>query len=232
MNFSKYIIAIALLCSSTLALAGSITVIGDVNVESSSNDQFYLNVLGDSQNVHFVGGTRGITQLPGLFNGQSGVSTTSSTTIIPSNLNNADLLVVASSNFNVALTFSQTELGHLNSFNGDVLLVLEASSNQAAFDSFDDVLEALGSSIRHTRNRISGGISNSMETHPLTAGITNFSMATYNTFTGGTTLLFDSSSNSAIVTEGASNSAVPEPSTYVAFLLGLFFFPFVKRNKN
>lgn len=228
MSFSKYIIAIMLLCSSICAWAGSITIIGDVNVEAASNNQFYLNVLGDSQDVLFVGGTRGVTQLPGLFGGQPGVNTVTST-ITPGNLSNADLLVVASGNFNQALTFNQTELDHLSNFDGDVLLVLEASSNAGAFDSFEAVLIALGSSIRYTRDRIGVSFSGPMEANPLTVGVTSFSLSAYNTFTGGTTLLFDGSSNSLVVTEGSVN-VVPEPSTCMIFLLGIFIFPFVKRS--
>ncbi len=221
MNFIKYLLLGLLLCSSNAIFAGTVTIIGDVNAENSSNDQFYLNVLGNSQNVLFLGGGRGVAQLPALYNNQAGVTVTNPGTfaINSNDLNNSDLVVISSQNFDQPTLFSQTDLDLLSSFTGDALLVLEATpGNATALDSFEAVLIALGSSIRYTRDRIQQSFSGPMEANPLTNGVGDFSLAFYNPFTGGTTLLFDNNLNSIVVTEDVN--AVPEPSTCIFLLVG------------
>lgn len=227
----RIFLVLSLILASSIAMAGSITVVGDINAQS--NNQFYLNVLGTAQNVLFGRSSSGagVGSIYTLYNGQPGVSVTNSNTTITSTiLSNYGLLVFNhASSWDTPLVYTSDELSAIGTFlqnGGNVLLVAETSDDYANFNAF---LSGVGSSIRYTGERIGAGLNYVILAHPLTTGVTSFSESAYNTFTGGTTLVKDTSNRNAIVTE-LIGTAVPEPNMIALLGLGCLAF-LVSRRK-
>jgi hypothetical protein len=212
---------------SNTSIAGLITVVGDVNSDELSNQTFYDNVLGSSDNVLFntnssFYGIDGIYQNYST-KGLNSLSTTF-TSITESVLSNVDLLVFSHrSSWNTPLNYTSAELSAINQFlidGGDLLLVAESNNSTINhFANFNSFLSGVGSGITYTGERVAAWDNTQASVSNLTVGQATLHQGYYDILTGGNTI-YSLNGKTSVASE-IITASVPEPSTLAIFALGM-----------
>ena len=205
------------------AKAGLVTVVADVNAADAANFPLYDNALGGAENVLF---SRNAGQQGNIFNhynGLSGVTATASAAALTGGaLAGVDLLVVTRT-FGAGFDYSAAEIAAVAAYvaaGGSLLMIAEAQGPAAVLDSYNDFLAGIGSSIQYTGDRIGTVLTVSpVEATALTTGVTQFTVAFYNTLSGGIAAV-DAPFGVVVAFEDVGG-AVPEPATLAVLGLGL-----------
>ena len=165
---------------SSAANAGILAVVADVNAggTSATNASFYEAVLGDSSTVVFSRSASQQTGTLSLYNSLTGVTATESAAeLTAASLSAIDLLVVTTG-FNSAISYTAAEIAAVSGFlggGGSVLMVTESSSS-ALLDGYNAFLAGIGSSISYT------GFRNSSTSPTMTAESTTLGALAHATF--------------------------------------------------
>jgi len=224
-NISTAAISLIFAVISNTAIAGLITVVGDVNSDEANNQTFYNNVLGSSDNVLFNKHSD-FYAIDGIYENYNtkGLNSLSSTlsTITGDLLLNVDLLVF-SGDYSKALNYTGAELSAISQFlidGGDLLLVAESHSSYIDyFTNFNSFLSGVGSKITYTGERVTEWDNTQASVSNLTVGQATLRQGHYNILTGGDTV-YSLNGKTSVASE-VITSSVPEPSTLAIFALGL-----------
>ncbi|MGH9723109.1 MAG: hypothetical protein ACRD8O_23100 [Bryobacteraceae bacterium] len=231
--------SLRLLVASLLILsishAGVLVVGGDVNTVDTlpggvfpQDTEFFDNLLGTGTNVLVRFGLLSFATIPNnYYNSKPGVTSTLVSDITPASLSGVHLLLSMTPN-----DYTPGETAAIAAFlagGGTVYLTGEHSGGSAfAVHNalLNNLLTAIGSSLRLLPSFTDcgveiGGVESAngpqIAPHPLMNGVNAMSYGCTSTVTGGIPLLYANDLTTPILAvEGAVDTAVPEPSTFLA----------------
>jgi len=229
------------LCAVHSAAAGMIVLSGDSNIGNAidgssgasvnnDNASFFTNVLGTGtrvlihrENTSFISSASAINA---HYNSLSGVNSTldsSGSAITAASLAGVDLfLSIMPSN-----NYTASEISALSDFldgSGTVFFLGDADAVDFGVDDrINAALASLGSSISLDHSSIDGqfGTTTSIDSDPLTSGVSSFTYAFTNTVSGGTSLIRSRNDQGLVfIAYDAPTQVVPEPSSLALLCMG------------